>query len=63
MHGVKKGRANLALVAANLALVLVEQVTGVRGASDKVKCGSVPWFCAISPFSRGRESQLRINGT
>ena len=40
-----------------------EKVTGVQGTDDKVRPDSVPWFCAISPFTRGQESQLRIDET
>jgi len=46
-----------------LQQVLVEKVTEVQGTDDQIRFGPVPWFCAISPFTGGQESQLRINGT
>lgn len=39
-----------------VAVVLVEKVTGVQGTGDKVRLGSVPWFCVTSSFTRGRKS-------
>lgn len=46
-----------------LQQVLVEKVTEVQGTGDQVRFGPVLWFCAISRFTGGQESQLRIKGT